>query len=149
MRIEEHGSSGGDDSSPSYSEPWSTAIRGVTTSGLVVRVGRGVIPSVATYDRAFHSLILDRPITTAGILKLLGEIVELFLELVGHGVFAVAHSESVAGAPTRAKAKVKLEQPIVRWLLPPSVSVTGFASGGPALPTSTAMGGGVSAACHY
>jgi len=82
---------------------------GVTTSGLVVRVGGGVIPSVATYDRAFHSLILDRPITTAGILKLLGEIVELFLELVGHGVFAVAHPESVAGAPTRAKAKVKLE----------------------------------------
>ena len=79
----------------------------MTTSGLVVRVGGGVIPSVATYDRAFHALILDRPITTAGILKLLGEIVELFLELVGHGVFAVAHSESVAGAPTRAKAKAR------------------------------------------
>ena len=51
------------------------------TSRLVVRVGDGIILAVATHDLAFHSLILDRPDTTGGIPKVLGEIVELFLSL--------------------------------------------------------------------
>ena len=85
---------------------------------LVVQVGGGVILSVATYDFAFHSLIVDRPITAGGIPKVLGEIVELFLELVGHGVFAVAHPKSVAGTQTRSKTKSQPEQLIMKLLSP-------------------------------
>ena len=62
----------------------------LVTSGLVVRVGDGIFPSVAAHDFAFHSLFLDRPITTVEIPKVLGEMVELFLEFVRHGAFAVS-----------------------------------------------------------
>ncbi len=54
-------------------------------------------------DPAFLALILNRAITTVGIAQLLSEIVELFLELVGHVVFGVAHLKDTSDTDRAAR----------------------------------------------